>query len=207
VGTQTLLSSLPSYTLSRSCPYFTWPWSICLGFLLLTFLYVVSSTQPQPWRTWIQQEPCPGSHYMGQPHREHPSSTLTNICQENELDMRQWEKQAKTEPEDWLKWSPIFLKISLHKTLARQTQGNVLLFPRECLRVLLLWTDTMTKAILTKQHLIGTGLQAQRFSPLSSRWEHGSIQAGRAQAELRVLCLHPKAATGRLTSRHLGWEY
>jgi hypothetical protein len=47
---------------------------------------------------------------------------------------------------------------------------------------------------------------AYRFSPLSSRWEHGSIQAGMVQEELRVLCLHPKAASGRLTSRQLGWE-
>jgi hypothetical protein len=66
----------------------------------------------------------------------------------------------------------------------------------------------MTKASLIKkkkkkkkkQHLIGAGLQVQKFSPLS-RWEHGSIQAGMAQEELRVLCLHPKAASGRLTSR------
>jgi hypothetical protein len=56
-----------------------------------------------------------------------------------------------------------------------------------------------------KKHLIGAGLQVQRFSPLSSRWEHGSIQAGMVQAELRVLRLHPKAASGRLTSRQLGW--
>jgi hypothetical protein len=56
-----------------------------------------------------------------------------------------------------------------------------------------------------KQHLLGAGLQVQRFSPLSSRWEHGSIQAGMVQEELRVLCLHPKAASGRLTSRQLGW--
>jgi hypothetical protein len=55
-----------------------------------------------------------------------------------------------------------------------------------------------------RQHLIGAGLQVQRFSPLTSRWEHGSIQAGMAQEELRVLCLHPKAASGRLTSRQLG---
>jgi hypothetical protein len=73
-------------------------------------------------------------------------------------------------------------------------------------RVLLLWTDTMTKAsLIKKQHLIGAGLQVQRFSPLSSRWEHGSIQAGMVQEELRVLCLHPKAASGRLTSRQPGW--
>ena len=54
-----------------------------------------------------------------------------------------------------------------------------------------------------KQHLIGAGLQVQRFSPFS-RWEHGSIQAGMEQEELRVLCLHSKAASGRLTSRQLG---
>ena len=45
------------------------------------------------------------------------------------------------------------------------------------------------------------GLQVQRVSPLSSRWEHGSVQAGMVQAELRVLHLHLKAASGRLTSR------
>jgi hypothetical protein len=47
----------------------------------------------------------------------------------------------------------------------------------------------------TKKHLFGAGLQVQRFSPLSSRLEHGSIQAGMTQAELRVLCLHPKTAS------------
>jgi hypothetical protein len=31
------------------------------------------------------------------------------------------------------------------------------------------------------------GLQVQRFSPLSSRQEHGSIQAGIVQEELRAL--------------------
>jgi hypothetical protein len=65
----------------------------------------------------------------------------------------------------------------------------------------------MAKAsLIKKQHLIGAGLQVQWFSPLSPRWDHGSIQAGMAQAELRVLRLHPKAASGRQTSRHLGWE-
>jgi hypothetical protein len=62
----------------------------------------------------------------------------------------------------------------------------------------------MTKASHKKQHLLGAGLQVQRFSLLSSRWEHGSIQAGMAQAESRVPWLHPKAASGRLTSRQLG---
>jgi hypothetical protein len=46
------------------------------------------------------------------------------------------------------------------------------------------------------QQLIGTGLQVQGFSPLSSQWEHGSIQAGMVQAELRVLYFHLKAASG-----------
>ena len=52
----------------------------------------------------------------------------------------------------------------------------------------------MTKAsLIKKQHLIGSDLQVQRFSPLSSRWEHGSIQTDMVQAELRVLYLHLKA--------------
>jgi hypothetical protein len=36
------------------------------------------------------------------------------------------------------------------------------------------------------QHLIRAGLQVQRLSPLSSRWEHGSIQAGMVQEMLRM---------------------
>jgi len=48
------------------------------------------------------------------------------------------------------------------------------------------------------QHLIGAGLQVQRFSPLSSRWEHGSIQADMVQEELGVLHLHAKEARNRL---------
>jgi len=56
-----------------------------------------------------------------------------------------------------------------------------------------------------KGHLIGAGLQVQRFCPLSSRWgEHGSIQTGMVQAELRVLQLYLKAGNGRLISRQLG---
>jgi hypothetical protein len=43
----------------------------------------------------------------------------------------------------------------------------------------------MTKATLIRQHLIGAGLQVQRFSPVSSRWEHGNIQAGLVQEDLR----------------------
>jgi hypothetical protein len=55
-----------------------------------------------------------------------------------------------------------------------------------------------------KQHLIGAGLQVQRFSPLSSRWECGSVQAGMVQKELKVLYLYLKAARRILTSRKLG---
>jgi hypothetical protein len=53
-----------------------------------------------------------------------------------------------------------------------------------------------------KGHLIGAGLQVQRFSPLSSRWEHGSIQAGMGLEELRVPPLVLKAAR-RLAPRQL----
>jgi hypothetical protein len=45
------------------------------------------------------------------------------------------------------------------------------------------------------QHLIRSGLEVQRFSPLSSRWEHGSVQADMVlEKELRVLTLDPTAA-------------
>jgi hypothetical protein len=70
-------------------------------------------------------------------------------------------------------------------------------------RVLLLWTDTMTKASLIKPTFNWGWLTGSEVQ-LSSRWEYGSIQAVMAQAELRVLHLHPKAASGRLTSRQLG---
>jgi hypothetical protein len=56
------------------------------------------------------------------------------------------------------------------------------------------------------QHLIGASLQVQRFRHLSSRLEHGNIQAGMVQEELRVLRLHLKAACRIQTSRQLGWE-
>ena len=57
------------------------------------------------------------------------------------------------------------------------------------IRVLLLLTDTMTNHgnSYKGQHFIGASLQVQRFSPLSSRREHGIIQAGMAQEELGVL--------------------
>jgi hypothetical protein len=55
-----------------------------------------------------------------------------------------------------------------------------------------------------RQHLTEAGLQDQRFSPLSSRQEHGSIQAGMVQEELKVLHLYLKAASRTLSSRQLG---
>ena len=45
---------------------------------------------------------------------------------------------------------------------------------------------------------------AYRFSPVSSGQEHGNIQAGMVQEELRLLHLHLKAASRVLTSRQLG---
>jgi hypothetical protein len=67
-------------------------------------------------------------------------------------------------------------------------------------RVLLLWIDTMTKATLTRT-TFNWILQVQRFSPLSSLWEHSSIQAGIVQEELRVLHLHLQVASRILSSR------
>lgn len=49
----------------------------------------------------------------------------------------------------------------------------------------------------SKDNIIGTSLLVERFSPLSSRREHGSVQAGIAREELRV---HLKASRRRLTS-------
>jgi hypothetical protein len=57
------------------------------------------------------------------------------------------------------------------------------------------------RQLLQKQYLIGVGLQVQWFSPLSSRREYGSIQAGMVQEELSVLNL--KVAKS-LASRQLG---
>jgi hypothetical protein len=54
------------------------------------------------------------------------------------------------------------------------------------------------------QHLIGASLQVQRFSLVSSSQEHGRIQAGMVQEDLRGLNFHLKAASGKLTSRQLG---
>jgi hypothetical protein len=48
------------------------------------------------------------------------------------------------------------------------------------------------------------GLQIQKFSPSSSRKEHGSIQVGMVQEELRVLHIILKAVNRILTSRYQG---
>jgi hypothetical protein len=74
-------------------------------------------------------------------------------------------------------------------------------------RVLLLWTDTITKATLIRTTFNWGCLQVQRFIPVSSRWEYGSIQAGMVQEKLRVVHLHLKAASRILASRQLGWGF
>jgi hypothetical protein len=60
----------------------------------------------------------------------------------------------------------------------------------------------MTKATLVKDN-ISLGLVYRFRGPLSSRWEHGSIQAGMVQEELRVLHLDEKAARRKLYFRQL----
>jgi hypothetical protein len=60
----------------------------------------------------------------------------------------------------------------------------------------------MAKVTL-RQHLTGAGLQIQRFSWLSSRQEHGSIQASMVQEELKVLPLLLKSIRRRLASKQL----
>jgi hypothetical protein len=51
----------------------------------------------------------------------------------------------------------------------------------------------MAKASLIRTTFIWGWLTSQRLSSLSSRQEHGSIQAGMVQEELRVLHLHLQA--------------
>jgi hypothetical protein len=61
----------------------------------------------------------------------------------------------------------------------------------------------MTKATLIRTTFNWGWFKVQRFSPLSSRRELNTIQAGLAQEELRGLPLHLKAARRRLASRQL----
>ena len=53
--------------------------------------------------------------------------------------------------------------------------------------------------VVNRQYLIGAGLQIQGISPLSSKWEHGSLQADVKPEEMI-----PKADRRRLVSRQLG---
>ena len=65
----------------------------------------------------------------------------------------------------------------------------------------------MTKASLIKTRFNWGWLTGSEIQPIivkARAWQHGSIQAGMVQAEMRVLHLHLKAASGRLISRHLG---
>jgi hypothetical protein len=55
-----------------------------------------------------------------------------------------------------------------------------------------------------KGHFIGAGLQVQRFSSLSSRQEHGSIQVEVGLEETKALHLAPKADRRRLSPIWLG---
>jgi hypothetical protein len=64
---------------------------------------------------------------------------------------------------------------------------------------------TLIRIMFNRGWLTGSGVQ--RFSPLSSRQEHGSIQRGMVQAELRIQDLHLKTASRILSSRQLGLGY
>jgi hypothetical protein len=64
---------------------------------------------------------------------------------------------------------------------------------------------------MTKESLIRTTLNwgwliGSEFCPLSSRQEHGSIQAGMVQVQMKVLYLHLKATIRILSSWQLGWH-
>jgi hypothetical protein len=62
----------------------------------------------------------------------------------------------------------------------------------------------MTKATLIRTTFNWGWLTGSEIQALSSRREHGSIQAGMVQEELRVLHLHLKAASRILASRQAG---
>jgi hypothetical protein len=62
----------------------------------------------------------------------------------------------------------------------------------------------MTKATLIRTTISWGWLTDSEFSPLSSRQEHDSIQAGMVQEELRVLRLHLMTHSRILAFRQLG---
>jgi len=104
-------------------------------------------------------------------------------------------------PSSLLCW---FLLPKVHETVNWESsllKGNVKNSRWEsiCVRILLLWTDIMTKTTLLRTIFNWGALQVPRFSPLSWRWEHGSTQADMVQEELRV-----QVAWRRLASRKLG---
>jgi hypothetical protein len=61
-------------------------------------------------------------------------------------------------------------------------------------RVLLLWTDTTTKATLIRTTVSWGWLTGSEVQFIIIK-EHGSIQADMVQEELRILHLHLKAAS------------
>jgi len=65
----------------------------------------------------------------------------------------------------------------------------------------------MTKADLTRTVFNWGWLTGQRFSPLSSRQEHGSVQADVGLEKLRVPPLVPKAARMRVSKPTLIMTY
>ena len=75
-----------------------------------------------------------------------------------------------------------------------------------CLRVLLLWTDTMTEATLLRTTFNWGWLTCLEAQSIMIKAEHGSIQADiHGTEEPRVLHLHLKATSRILTFRQLGW--
>jgi hypothetical protein len=62
----------------------------------------------------------------------------------------------------------------------------------------------MTKASLRRTAFNWDWLRGSEVQSITSRQEHGSIQAGMVQEELRVLHLLLKASSRILTSRQLG---
>jgi hypothetical protein len=61
-----------------------------------------------------------------------------------------------------------------------------------------------TKATLIRIIFNRGDLYVQKFSPLSLRQKHGTVQAGMVEEELRVLHLYLKATRRRLAFRKLG---
>jgi hypothetical protein len=62
----------------------------------------------------------------------------------------------------------------------------------------------MTKASPIRTIFNWGWLTSLEVQSIIIKWEHGSIQAGVVQEELRVLHLHLKAASESLSSRQLG---